>query len=310
MTFAVLANQTWAQEAWPRKPIRVIVPFGAGSITDVAPRIVFNRISVQVHQPIFVEDRPGAGSTLGAALVAKSPADGYTLLVNSTAQAIAPAIFQHLPYDSNAFTAITPIGVQRIALITSAKRGLLLHDLIRLAKSDGVNLTYGTTGTGSATHLAAESFRLEAGFGATHVSFKGPLEALNEVMEDRIDYCFCAIGSALPLIQDHRLSALAVGGRQRMTALPETPTFSEEGFSDIDYLFWIGAFAPIKTSRGIVQSLSALIRTATETPSVRDQLAKVSVETLHMSPVEFGTYVQRQTAQYAALIRTLGLSLR
>src|SRR3954468_1603952 len=298
-----------AAETYPYKTIRVIIPFGAGSATDVIPRIVFDQLSRQLGQAIVVENRGGAGGTIGATVVAKADADGYTLLVNSSAHSITPAIYQNLPYDvAGDFVAVGAIGSVPNVLIISPAKGLkTLKEFVDSAKAKPGSFNFASVGVGSAVHLSAERFRIAAGYEAVHIPFKGGAEALTEVITGRVEYYFCPIATALPHIRDGKLLGLAVSSPKRAAALPNVPTTLEAGFPDSDYTFWIGVFAPAKTPKEIVDKLNSELTKAVATPAVREKLATLGVEAMPMTPAEFDAHVKGEIARYATFAKAAGL---
>src|SRR5215470_4226339 len=231
---------------WPSKSIRAIVPLTPGSATDVIPRTVFEYLSVRLGQTIVVENRVGAGGTIGAAAVAKADPDGYTLLVTSNAHTIAPFVQPNVPYDVvRDFAGITPLGnVPNVLVIAPSKNIRTIQQLVATAKAKPGLINYASGGTGTPPHLTAERFRLSAGFTGQHIPFKGAPEALTEVMTGRIDFYFSPITPALPLIRDGQLLALAVSSTKRASALPDVPTTVEAGYPNSDFDFWIGMFVP------------------------------------------------------------------
>jgi tripartite-type tricarboxylate transporter receptor subunit TctC len=305
-------GQSACAQTWPEKPIRVIVPFAAGGIIDIVPRMIFERVSAQLHQPIVLINRPGAGSTIGAATVAVAPPDGYTLLVNSSAQTIAPLLYSHLPYDAvRAFSAISPLVAMADVLVISPSKGIRnLRDFVKFARAKHGALTFASLGVGSAIYMSAERFRLSARFKATNVSFRGPAAALIEVLEGRVDYCFCAVGATLPYIKAGKLLALAIGGAKRSPLLPDVPTTLEEGFSESDYTPWFGVFAPAKTPAAVIEKLNNAIQNALQMSDVRQKLTKLGVEPLNMSPSVFDAYVRDDISRNASMVAKLGLKKR
>ena len=267
-------------QTWPTKPLRAIVPIAAGSVLDIVPRVVFEQLSTQLGQSIVVENRPGAGGTIGSSYVAKSEPDGYTILVNSSAHTIAPALQPNLTYDPvRDFAAVVPLGVSPFVLVVPPARGFkTARDLVAAAKAAPGAFNFSSPGAGSASHLSAERFRLGAGVHATHVPFKGGVEAMTEVMAGRIDFFFVALGAALPHIRDGKLSALAVNSADRSAALPDVPAIREAGFSDAEYPTWFGLFLPAKTPREIVDRLHRETLKALQEPKVKDKLASLGVE--------------------------------
>lgn len=296
---------------WPTKPIRVIIPFGAGSATDVIPRIVLDKLSAQLGQPIVVENRGGAGGTLGAAMVAKADADGYTLLTTSSAHTIGPALYPNLSYDvGRDFTAVGVMGSVPNVLIVAPSMGVkTVQDFVATAKKKPGSVSFASLGVGSAVHMSAERFRLSAGYEAVHVPFKGGADALTEVMAGRVDYYFCPIATALPFIQDGKLLALAVSSPTRAAALPDVPTTLEAGFPNSDYTFWIGMFAPAKTPKDIVAKLNAEIAKVVATPEVKDKLTALGVVTEIKSPSAFDAQVKAELGTYATFAKTAGMKV-
>jgi tripartite-type tricarboxylate transporter receptor subunit TctC len=296
-------------DSYPSKPIRAIIPFGAGSATDVIPRIVFDQLASQLGQAIIVENRGGAGGTIGAAAVAKADPDGYTLLVNSSAHTITPAIYPNLPYDAASdFAAVGAIGSVPNVLIVSPEKGLkTLPEFVAAAKAKPGAFNFASVGVGSAVHLSAERFRISAGYEAQHIPFKGGAEALTEVIAGRVEYYFCPIATALPHIREGKLLGLAVSSPKRASALPDVPTTLEAGFTDSDYTFWIGVFAPAKTPKEIVNRLNRELAAAVAAPAVREKLGVLGVEAMPMTPSEFDAHVRAEIARYATFAKAAGL---
>ncbi len=296
-------------EAWPSRPMKVIVPITPGSVIDVGPRLVFEQLATQVGQPVVVENRPGAGQTMGASAVARSEPDGYTLLVNSAAHAIAPSLYPNLDYHpARDFAAVIPLGLTPFVLVAPPERGFrTAADLAATAKAKPGAFNFSSPGVGSASHLSAERFRLSAGVAATHVPFKGGAEAMSEVIAGRIDFAFIALGAALPHIRAGKLVALAVNGEARSPSLPEVPTLRQAGFTDAEYPMWFGVFVPAKTPRAIVDKLHRETVRALQEPKVREKLAGLGVDPLDMTPAEFDALVRKEIDINAALVKATGL---
>src|SRR5437773_194835 len=242
-----LHGAAWAQ-AWPAKPIRAIVPFTPGSATDIMARTVAEKLGAQLGQPVVVENRPGAGGTIGVGLVAKAEADGYTILVHSSSYTVTPSTYENLPFDTlRDLTGVAPLGLlPNVLVIAPSKNIRSVKELVAMAKARPGAMNSASVGIGSATHLNAERFRLGAGIDVVNVPFKGTPEALTEVMTGRVDYYFCPVNAALPMLKEGRLLGLAVGSSKRSIALPDTPTPLELGIPDSDYSFWVGMFVPAK----------------------------------------------------------------
>lgn len=303
------AAVTLHAEAWPSRSMKVIVPITPGSVIDVAPRLVFEQLATQVGQPVVVENRPGAGQTMGASAVARSDPDGYTLLVNSAAHAIAPSLYPNLDYHpARDFAAVIPLGLTPFVLVAPPERGFrTAADLAAAAKAKPGAFNFSSPGMGSASHLSAERFRLSAGMAATHVPFKGGAEAMSEVIAGRIDFAFIALGAALPHIRAGKLVALAVNGEARSPSLPEVPTLRQAGFTDAEYPMWFGVFVPVKTPRSIVERLHRETVKALQEPKVRERLIGLGVDPLEMTPAEFDALVRKEIDTNAALVKAIGL---
>jgi tripartite-type tricarboxylate transporter receptor subunit TctC len=300
-------NKAFA-EAWPSSPIRVIVPYSAGSAADIVPRIVFEQIKSQLDQPIIIENRPGASGTIGTGIAAQAEPDGYTLLATSSAYTIAPATFASLPYDPvKDFVGIIALGNMPSVLVIAPTRGIrTLQQLVDCAKATPI--TFGSTGVGGPVYLTMERFRQTANFKARLIPFKGAPEALIEVVAGRVDVYYSPLLAALPFIHSGQLLPLAVSSEKRVSALPNVPTTLEAGFPNSNYSFWIGVFAPEKTPRPIVHRLNAEISRALQVPAVREKLEKIGVQLMPMSVERFNAFVQEELATNAALAKAAGIA--
>lgn len=295
-------------EAWPARTIVAIVPFGAGSASDLVPRVVLEQVSRQIGQPIVVENRGGAGGTIGANTVAHAAADGYTMLATG-ALPTAHGLFAKLPYSTlDDFVPVIPLGVQPLVLVTAPSKGLkTLADLITAAKAKPDSLTYASAGIGSASHLAAERLRISAGFTAQHVPFKGASEALTDVLTGRVDFQFLPLAPALPLIKGGRLVALAVSSSRRASALPQVPTTTEAGLTGSAYDFWVGLYLPAKTPPDIIAKLHDETAKALQMPSVRQRLAAMGVEPMPMSQEQFERYFRDDVDASVRLVKAANI---
>jgi len=309
LLFLTVAAFDVSAQAWPARPIRALVPVGAGSSTDIVHRLVLEQLSTQLGQQVVVENRTGAGGTIGSAAVAKAPADGYTLLAHGAAHTIAPALYRNLGYDPvRDFAAIAAVGISPSVLVVSPARGMkTAADLVAAAKARPNTLNFSSVGIGSATHLSAERFQSSAGVQAVHIPFKGGAEAMTEVIAGRVDFFFGPVALVAPHIRDGKLAGLAVNGDQRSAALPEVPTTREAGFRDAEYPIWFGLFAPAGTPREIVERLNRETLKAVQSPRVREKFASLGVDPMPMSPAEFAAYVEREVTLNALLARNAGL---
>jgi tripartite-type tricarboxylate transporter receptor subunit TctC len=296
-------------DAWPTRPLRVIVPVGAGSTTDIIPRVVFEQLSPQLGQPIVVENRTGAGGTIGAAFVAKAEPDGYTLLAHGSAHTIAPALYANLSYHpARDFAAVVPLGLTPSVLVVAPVRGWkTVGDLVAAAKAKPGGLNFSSVGVGTATHLSAERFRFSSGIEAVHLPFRGGAEALTEVIAGRTDFFFGPVGLVLPHVREGKVVALAVNGTKRSAALPDVPTIGEAGLRDAEYPIWFGLFVPAKTPRDIVEKLNLETLKALRAPKISDKLVALGLDPIMMTPEEFDALVEREIAINAALVRAADL---
>jgi tripartite-type tricarboxylate transporter receptor subunit TctC len=298
-----------ADDAWPSRPIRALIPFSAGSSVDIVGRIVLAPLAQRLGQAVVVENRGGAGGTIGCAFVAQQPADGYTILVNASAHTSAPAIYPGASYDvTRDFSGVIPFGsVPNVVIIAPSKGIRTLKDLVAAAKAG--NMTFSSAGVGSATHLAAERLRLSAGFNATHVPFKGGVEAITEVMTGRVDFACMGVPSALPFIDDNELLALAVCTQKRTASLPNVATTIELGYPDSDYNYWMGMFVPAKTDRAILEKLRAETQKAMADPATVEKLEPQGMEPMPLSPAEFDALVKKEVAENITLVKAAGIKV-
>jgi tripartite-type tricarboxylate transporter receptor subunit TctC len=302
-----LLRHAGAQGVWPTRPIRAMIPFSAGSSTDIVGRIVLDALAAQLGQPIVVENRGGAGGTIGTAMVAKADPDGYQILINASAHSAAPAAYPNITYDpARDFASVVPFGIVPNITVISPEKGIkTLQQLAEAGKSG--NLTYSSAGVGSATHWAAERFRLSAGFKGTHVPFRGGPEATTEVLTGRVDFCCMGISACQEFIRDGRLLALGVSTPQRTPSLPEVPTTLEAGFKDSDYIYWVGMFVPAKTPREIVDKLQAETLKALKQPVVVERLKPQGMDPMPLSPQEFDALIVKEIGNNIALAKAAGL---
>jgi tripartite-type tricarboxylate transporter receptor subunit TctC len=305
----LVAGGALAQGAFPNKPVRMVVPFTAGSVTDIIGRTVAEQMAKGLGQPVVVENKPGAGGTIGAGLVARSEADGYTILIHSSGHALNPAIYPNLPYDTvKDLTGITPLAAVPNVLVVSPARGWKsVADVVAAAKAKPGQLNYASAGTGSATHMNAEKFKLRAGIDAQHVPFKGTPEAMTDVIGGRNDWFFAPLASALPLVKDGKLQALAVSSPQRSPALPNVPTTVEAGVADSDYTLWVGMIVPAATPVPIVRRLHDEAVKALGTPEVKARLATLGADAFTMEPAAFNAYIKAEMESAAQIAKTANL---
>jgi tripartite-type tricarboxylate transporter receptor subunit TctC len=292
-------------QAYPSGPIKIIVPFTAGSATDIMARTVGERLSSAFGQPVIVENRPGAGGTIGSNLVAKAPADGLTLVVVSTGHVVNHALYKDLPYDTiKDFAGVIPLATLPSVLIVPPSLGAkTAKDLVALVKSKPGQFNFGTAGVGSAAHINQEKFNQATGIQAMHIPFKGTPEILNEAMGGRIQLAWVPLVSSVGPIRDGKLLALAVSTPARSPTLPDVPTIAEAGFPGGEFNFWVGMLAPAKTPREIINRLNAEITRAEQQPEVRQRLANLGAEPMPMTPEKFDAFVQQQFDELGKVMR-------
>jgi tripartite-type tricarboxylate transporter receptor subunit TctC len=312
LVLTALVDDAWAQTAqpWPsRQPIKMILPFPAGSSLDTIGRPVFEQVGRQIGQSFVFDNRPGAGGTLGMAQVAKADPDGYTLLLNSSIQTIVQSTFAKLPFDTlRDFVGIIPLGQFPNVMVAPAGRFAGVRDLVAKAKAKPGSITYGSGGIGAATHLNAERFRLAAEFDAVHVPFKGAPEAVREVLGGRIDFYFSPLPSVAQLIQAKQLDALAVSSLARDMSLPGVPTTLEAGYPNSDYTFWLGVFAPAGTPKEIVQRLHHEIASVLRDPAMVGRIKQLGADPMPMDPAGLDAYVRAELESNAKLVKSAGIA--
>lgn len=292
-------------QGYPNKPIRIVVPFTPGSATDIMARIVGEKLGTAWGQTVVVENKPGAGGTVGSAFVAKSEPDGYTLLVVSTGHVVNPVLYPGLSYDTvGDFAGITPLASLPNVLVVGAGSPIKnVQELIAAAKANPGKLNYASAGTGSATHVNAEKFRTVTGLQATHIPFKGTPETITETVAGRVDFMFTPVLSSIPMIRDNRMRALAVSTAQRSSALPEVPTVSEAGVPGFVFDFWIGLLAPAKTPRDVVNKLNQEVSKALAQPDVKERMAKLGGEPMPMTPERFDAFIREEHATLSVIMK-------
>ena len=298
-------------QTWPDKPVHIIVPFTPGSATDVVARAVTAVMTRNLGQPVIVENRPGAGGTIGAGQVAKAAPDGHTLLANSSAHTVNPAIFPSMTFNTvRDLPAVTLLAQQPNILVASPSKGWqTAADYVRAARAQPGKLTYATAGTGSGTHMNAEKFRLSAGIDTVHVPYRGTPEALSDTMNGLTDICFCPVIAALPMIRNNRVVALANGSPRRSSVLPDLQTTAEQGFADSGYNFWVGLFAPAGTPPALIDRLNAEVRKALDSPEVKERLLALSTDPAPTTPHELDKMVAQEIEENVELAKKADIRL-
>jgi tripartite-type tricarboxylate transporter receptor subunit TctC len=296
-------------ENWPSRLIKATIPFGAGSAADVVPRVVFDRLGAELGQAIVVENRAGAGGTIGTAAVVKADADGYNILAQSSALAISPAIYPDLPFSiTRDLTSALMIGVSANVMIVPVSRPWkTVQDFIADAKARPGSIVFGSVGVGSAVHISAEKFRLAAGIETTHVPYRGGAEVIADILGGRIDFYFCPLATALPLIKEGRVRALVISTPKRAADLPDVPTPAESGLKNAESAFWLGVFMPAKTPRDVIEKFHDTGTRLLAEPSMKESLLRLGIEPFPMTPAEMDAFVAREIADNLEVIRAAGI---
>ncbi|MGB5082885.1 MAG: tripartite tricarboxylate transporter substrate binding protein [Burkholderiales bacterium] len=285
---------------FPSGPIRILVGFAPGGLPDIAARIVAGPLSVALKQPVFVENRPGAGATIAAKIVADSRADGQTLLSVTSAHAAAPALYAKLSYDpARDFAGVAMFGTNTMLLIASPSLGVKsVPELIALSKAKPGQLNFASAGTGSNTHFSMEVFKSMAGIDVVHVPYKGITEPLTEIMTGRMQLFMAPFGTVLAQVKSGKVLALASTGTRRNAALPDVPTVAESGVPSYHWIAWFGLLAPAKTPRAVVAKLHGEITRILEQPVVRERWAKMNVEITPTTPEQFDKIIRDEIVTY------------
>jgi tripartite-type tricarboxylate transporter receptor subunit TctC len=302
-------GQAPAAAPWPSKPIKLILPFPPGGGTDILGRILAERLAANLGQPVVIENRGGAGGNVGAEAAAKSPPDGYTIVLVAPSLAISPSLYSKLNYDPvRDLTPVALVGAVPNVLITSPSvPARNLAEFIALARSKPGGMNFGSGGSGTSNHLAGELFNLQAGVKLVHVPYKGVNLAMNDVLSGQIQLVVIGIPAAQPFIQAGRLRALAVIARERSSALPDVPTAAEAGLPNYDVTTWYGVLAPAGTPRPIIDRLNAELVHIMHAPDLQERFAATGTQPRTSTPEEFGEYLRQETAKWAKVVREAGL---
>jgi tripartite-type tricarboxylate transporter receptor subunit TctC len=303
-----LAAQTWAQ-SWPAKPVRIIVPFAPGALTDIAARALAVEMSADLGQQFIVENRGGAAGTLGADVVAHAAPDGYTLLFTDNSFMVSAGLYPKLPYEPLKDLVPVTLAVEGPAIMVARLElpAKTIAELVALAKAKPTALTFGSGGQGSSAHLATELFLMQAGIEMTHVPFKGVAAALAETVGGRIDVTVSSVGGALGHIRSGKVRPLAVTGKERLAALADVPTFAESGYSDYDMVYRFGFLAPAATSQAVVNRLRDEVGKAGAKPKVTELLRAQGARAVASTPAEYRAIIEREIRTWKTVIDKAGV---
>ena len=308
---ALAASSALAQN-YPNRPIRLIVPFAAGGAVDVLARLIGAKLSDQLNQPVIIENRPGAGGTLGADAVAKSPPDGYTILQNTNGAAIAPALVRNLPFDAmKDFAPVTQIVASNLVLVASLKSGIIsVPELIALAKSKPGKLNYGSSGIGNPLHLTMEMLKHATGADIVAVPFRGDAQIHAALLGGEVEIAVVPLATAVELIKDNRIRALGITGAKRSPAVPNVPTVAEQGVPGFASSGWQGWFMPTNTPVAIVERIQQEIVKAIALPDMRARLDAMAYEPIGSTPKQFDAYFKSEIAKFTKVIADAKIPLQ
>ena len=304
--FALLSH---AQAPYPTKPIRIVVPFPAGGTTDILARAVAQKLTETLGQSVVVDNRPGAGGNIGAELVAKSPPDGYTLLMGTVGtHAINPSLYAKMPYDhvKDFVPVILVAGVPNVLVVNPSVPANSVQELIAYIKANPGKVNFASSGSGTSIHLSGELFKTMAGVSMTHVPYKGSTPALTDLMGGQVQLMFDNLPSSLPQIKAGKLRALAVTSAQRASALPDVPTVAEAGLPGFEASSWFGLLAPAGTPKDIVTKLNAEVAKWLATPEAREKLASQGAIAAGQSPDDFTRHIAAETAKWQKVVKESG----
>lgn len=295
--------------SYPSKAIRIIVPFPPGGTTDALARILSQRMTAAWGQPVVVENKAGAGATLGADMVAKSPADGYTLLMGAAHHTIAQSVYAKVPYHfGRDFAPVSVIAmVPNMLVVNAAVPARTIEEFVALAKSQPGKLNYGTAGAGTAHHLIGEMFKLKAGVDLQHIPYKGSAPAVADLVGGQVQVMFDTVTSGLPQVKAGKTRALAVTTAKRSAALPDVPTLSETVLPGFDVGTWFGILAPSGTPPAVIEKIRAEIEQMVKAPEIRKQLLEMGAEPVGNTPAQMAAQIKSELTAYEALAKQIKL---
>jgi len=309
-TVVLSPNTAAAQAAYPAKPIRLVVPFAVGGVTDTSGRLIAEQLSKRLGQQVVVDNKPGASGNIGTQMVATAEPDGYTLLLAfDGTMVINPHVFPKVGFDTlKDFAPIGKIGDAILILVSHpGVPAKTLQQVIALSKTQSGGLSYGTSGTGGTPHIAGELLKQRTGANLTHIPYKGGGQALTDVLGGNIPLVYTAVAGAFPHVKSGKLHAVAVSSAQRAPSLPDVPTFTESGISDFDINSWVGLLAPAKTPRAIVDKLNTELNAVLNDPAVRERLNTLGITASPGGTERFGRDMARDLSRYAAVVKAANI---
>ena len=297
-----------AAQSWPARPVKIIVPFAAGGPADIYARAIAEKLQGALGQPFVVEDKPGGGSIVGTDFVAKSPADGYTLLMMSNTHTVNESLFAEKPYQlMRDLVPVAPVNYSDLVMVVHPSvPAANLREFLALARAKPGELNYASSGPGTPYHMAGELLKAMAGVDIVHVPYKGSAGARTDILGGQVQMMFDAITTMAPNVRAGKLRALGTSGKVRSTVLPEVPTVSEAGVPGYDAVIWLGIMAPAGTPRAIVERLNNEITRAVNSPELKEQWAKQGAVSMSMTPEEFGRYMREDIEKWARIVKVSG----
>lgn len=294
-----------AQDAYPNRPIRMVLPFPPGGVTDLLARALAEKLAPRLGQPVVVDNKPGAGTVLASDLVARAPADGYTLLMAASSLGTAPLIYEKVHYDAvKSFTPVTQVAsVVHVLVVNPQLPVRSVQELVAYAKANPGKLNYSSTGTGTSTHLEGELFKSMAGAYMVHIPYRGSGPALIDLVSGQVNVMFDALGSSGPFIKEGKLRALAVTTAKRSPSIPELPTVAESGLPGYEAMPWLGLVAPAGTPKSVVDRLHREIAQVLQEPEIRERFKGWGLDIIGNTPAEFASFIQRDIVQWDRVIR-------
>lgn len=311
-TVATLSQHAFAQAAYPSKPIRLVVPFVPGGVTDTSGRLIAEQLSKRLGQQVVVDNRPGASGNIGTQQVAVAAPDGYTLvLAFDGTMVINPHVFEKMSFDTlRDFAPVGKIGDAVLILVANPSLpAKTLQEVIALSKTQPGGLSYGTSGTGGTPHIAGEQLKLRTGANLTHVPYKGGGQAMTDVLGGQIPLVYTAVAGAQGQVKAGRLKPIAVSSAQRSRSLPDVPTFIESGVPDFEVNSWVGLLAPAKTPKAIIDKLNAELNAVLNDPETRDKLNVMGIAATPGAPEKFGDEMKRDLQRYGPVVKAAGIKV-
>jgi len=310
LALAVAAPAAAQPAPYPNKPIRLIVPFAPGGVTDTGARVVAEKLGQRLGQQVVVDNKPGASGNIGTQMAASAPPDGYTLVVGfDGTMVINPHVFAKVPFDTvKDFAPVSKIGDAVLVIVTHPSVPVKnLQELVAYSKTQPGGLSYGSAGTGSTPHLAGEMLKQRTGAQFTHIPYKGGGQAMSDVVGGTLPMLYTAVAGAYPFIQQGQVRAIAVSSASRLPSLPSVPTVAESGVAGFESSSWIGILAPAKTPRPIVEQIQRALHDVVHSPDVKERLASLGITAVGNTPEEFSAQIQADLAKYADIVKAANI---